>query len=152
MNKIKKTFKENSGLNELNIFAGEWIAEAAHPLFEHSIEGKITFGWLQENSFFFMNSSWKKAGPPDSKSIIGHDDSSDMFTMLYSDERNVFRIYEMIFNNGILKLWRNFPGFSQRFTGSFKDNNNEFSGVWELCEDDINWKKDLEITYTRIKN
>jgi hypothetical protein len=56
----------------------------------------------------------------------------------------------MTFNYGILKLWRNSPGFSQRFSGTFKENKNKFTGVWELYENDINWKKDLEITYIRI--
>jgi len=40
--------------------------------------------------------------------------------MLYFDERNVSRIYEMTFSNGIWKLWRNIPVFSQRFSGIIK--------------------------------
>jgi hypothetical protein len=55
-----KSVKEISGLNELNIFAGERNTEATHPLFEHPVKGKITFGWLKGNSFFFMNSDWEK--------------------------------------------------------------------------------------------
>ena len=71
--------------------------------------------------------------------------------MIYFDERGVSRIYEMEFSDSGWKLWRNFPGFSQRYTGTVKDDGNTIEGVWELCEDDINWKKDLEIIYTRIK-
>jgi hypothetical protein len=129
---------------------GEWNAEATHPLFEHLMKGKIIFDWIEGNSFLLMTSDWEKSKIPNNRSIIGYDKSSNAYVMLYSDERNVLRIYEMTFNDGIWKLWRNSPGFSQRFSGTFKDNNNKFSGTWELCEDDISWKKDLEVTYTKV--
>jgi hypothetical protein len=134
----KESVIKSSRLKELNILVGEWYAEATHPLFEPLLKGKITFGWLEGNSFLFMNSDWEKPGPPDSRSISGYDESTDHFTMLYFDERNVSRIYEMTFSNGIWKLWRNIPVFSQRFNGIIKTDGNTIEGVWDLCEDDIN--------------
>ena len=60
--------------------------------------------------------------PHSSVPIIGLDDASEQFTMLYADSRDVFRVYQMSPNDDVWKLWRDAPGFSQRFTGAFRDN------------------------------
>ena len=70
--------------------------------------------------------------------------------MLYYDTRGVSRNFEVKFNDNVLEIERIFPGFSQRFKGIVKNNGNTIEGVWELCEDEVNWKSDLEITYTKI--
>ena len=69
--KIKKeSVIESSSLKELNILVGEWYAEATHPLFEHLLKGKVSLGWLEGNSFLFMNSDCEKPGPPDSRAWV----------------------------------------------------------------------------------
>ena len=47
------------------------------------------------------------------------------------------------------RLWRDAPGFSQRFTGTFADRGDTIAGHWRLCRDDITWNDDLQITYRR---
>jgi hypothetical protein len=47
------------------------------------------------------------------------------------------------------RLWRSAPGFSQRYTGTFADGGDTIDGVWQLCQDDIHWHDDLQITYRR---
>ncbi len=71
--------------------------------------------------------------------------------MLYFDERGVSRIYEMTLSGNVWKMWRNSPGFSQRFTGTLVDKGRTIIGVWELSKDGSNWERDLELTYTRVK-
>jgi hypothetical protein len=141
----------NPALTELSILIGEWNISGSHRLITNPITGKVNFSWLSGKSFLVMKTDFEKSGPPNSTAIIGSDDSANKLFMLYFDERGVSRIYEIEFVDNTLKLQRNFPGFSQRFKGKIKDDGNIITGVWELCEDDINWKKDLEIIYTKIK-
>jgi hypothetical protein len=69
--------------------------------------------------------------------------------MHYFDSRGVFRVYEVNVDSEAWRLWRNAPGFSQRFTGSFADGGDTIAGRWQLCEDDVNWNDDLQIVYRR---
>jgi hypothetical protein len=79
------------------------------------------------------------------------DDTSEQFTMLYADSRNVFRVYQMSLSDGIWKLWRDAPGFSQRFTGTFNDDGDVIEGTWEHSADGENWEVDFDETYTRVR-
>ena len=87
---------------------------------------------------------------PDSASIIGSDDSNNKFFLLYTDVRGVSRKYSVSFEANVWKWWRNAPGFSQRFTGIYKDEDQTIIGKWELSRDDKTWEDDLEVTYTRL--
>jgi hypothetical protein len=142
---------KNPALKKLAILIGDWEITGKHRLIPNTITGKVKFSWFNGKSFLVMSSDFNQSGPPNSTAIIGSDDKTEKLSMLYFDERGVSRIYELEFNNSVLKIQRNFPGFSQRFKGTVKDNGNKIEGIWELCEDDINWKKDLEITYSKIK-
>ena len=88
---------------------------------------------------------------PSGMAVIGSDNAVETYFWLYFDERGVSRKFEMTLRDNVWKLWRNAPGFSQRFTGTFSDNGDSISGVWELSEDDSTWKRDVEETYTRVK-
>jgi len=46
-------------------------------------------------------------------------------------------------------MWRNAPGFSQRFTGTFTDDGSAIVGRWQLSRDDEHWDDDLQILYRR---
>jgi hypothetical protein len=142
---------ENPALKKLDILIGNWNITGKHRLIPNPIKGKINFSWFNGKSFLIMRTGFNQSGPPNSMAIIGSDDKAEKLSMLYFDERGVSRIYDVVFNNNVLKMERNHPGFSQRFTGTIKDNGNKIEGAWELCEDSVNWKKDLEIIYTRIK-
>jgi hypothetical protein len=65
------------------------------------------------------------------------------------DSRGVFRVYEASIADASWRLWRDAPGFSQRFTGPFSAGGDTIVGRWQLCRDDVHWADDLEITYRR---
>jgi hypothetical protein len=69
--------------------------------------------------------------------------------VLYSDSRGVSRVYEMSFSEELWKLWRNAPGFSQRFEGRVSPDRSTITSHWEKSFDDSTWEHDLDITYTR---
>ncbi len=51
---------------------------------------------------------------------------------------------------GKWEMWRDAPGFLQRFTGSFSNNGNSITGHWEKSGDGSNWERDFDLTYTKI--
>jgi hypothetical protein len=56
----------------------------------------------------------------------------------------------MSFGDGVWKLWRDAPGFSQRFAGTLSEDGNTLDMQWELSTDDSTWTDDLKITYRRV--
>lgn len=116
-----------------------------------TLHGYASFEWIEGGAFLKMYSEVTEPGVPTSTAIFGSDDAGETYFMLYFDERRVSRKYEVTLGDNLWKIWRNAPKFSQRFTGTFADHDDTIIGVWELSEDDATWKRDLEVTYTRIK-
>ena len=88
---------------------------------------------------------------PSGIAIFGSDDSAEAYFMLYFDERGVARKYEVTLHDNIWKVWRNAPGFSQRYTGTIVDGGNTIIGKGELSKDGSSWEQDLDLTYTRVE-
>jgi hypothetical protein len=55
----------------------------------------------------------------------------------------------MSLDRGIWKLWREAPGFSQRFTGTFDESGDRITGTWEISTEDSTWEHDFDLTYVR---
>jgi hypothetical protein len=70
--------------------------------------------------------------------------------MHYFDSRGVFRIYQVSMDAGVWRIWRDAPGFSQRFIGNLAHAGKTIVGQWDLCRDDRTWHSDLAITYRRL--
>lgn len=144
--------KPNPALRPLGALVGEWITAGTHPLFSGAIlRGRVSFEWLEGGAFLIMYSDVEQPGPPSAIAVFGRDDSVERYSMLYFDERGVSRIYEMSLEGSVWKMWRNSPGFSQRFTGTFSDDGNTITGVWELSKGDAKWERDLQLTYTKVR-
>jgi hypothetical protein len=89
-------------------------------------------------------------GGPTSTWIVVGDDSSETYTALYHDSRGVARVYRMSFGAGGWRLWRDAPGFCQRFSATVADDGTTIRGAWEKSADGSNWEHDFDILYTRI--
>ena len=70
-------------------------------------------------------------------------------TMHYFDSRGVFRVLDATIDDEALRFVRIAPGFSQRYTGRFADGDHTLVGQWEMSEDGVHWRDDLQITYRR---
>jgi hypothetical protein len=90
------------------------------------------------------------AGVPNATMIIGRDDSAETYFVLYFDSRDVSRVYQMSLVDGVWKMWREAPGFWQRFTGRFSDDGNTIMASWEKSGDGSNWKHDFDLTYSKV--
>ena len=69
---------------------------------------------------------------------------------LYTDERDVNRIYEVTLEDGEWKMWRDADDpFPQRFSATISDDGDTIAGRWEKLEDG-EWGIDFEISYRRL--
>jgi hypothetical protein len=82
--------------------------------------------------------------------IIGPDDAAGTYCVLHYDSRGVSRIYQMSLSDGVWKVWRDFPGFSQRFSGNFSEDGNTITASWEKSVDGSKWEHDFDLTYTKL--
>jgi hypothetical protein len=152
MNKhsMQKASIPNPALQPFSVLIGDWDTTGTHPLVPNTIlHGHASFKWLENGAFLVMRSEINEPGFPSGIFILGSDDSAEEYFALYFDERGVSRKYDVSLRDNIWKMWRDAPGFSQRFTGTISESGNTIIGVWELSRDDTSWKKDLEITYQR---
>lgn len=117
--------------------------------FATDVHAVCVFEWLQGERFLIQRWEVDHPDAPDGIAIIGFDDVRDGFRQHYFDSRGVARVYEMSFDDRVWKLWRDDPGFSQRFTGAFSEDGNTIRGAWEVFEDGSTWEHDFDLTYVR---
>jgi hypothetical protein len=142
----------NPALDPLKILIGEWKTTGTHPMLPGEVlHGHASFNWIEGGAFLITRSKIDKEGFPAGIAIIGSDDATGEYFMLYFDERKISRKYEVSFRDNVLKWWRNVPDFSQRYTWTFTDNGNTIVGKGELCKDGKTWEKDLDLTFSRVK-
>jgi hypothetical protein len=142
----------NPALDPLKILIGEWNTVGTHPLVPGTIfHGHTSFAWLEAGAFLLMRSEMDEPEIPNGIAIFGSDDAAGSYYMLYFDERQVSRKYEVSFRDNILERWRDTPDFSQRFTWTFADHGNTIISKGEMRRNGKDWEKDLELSFTRVK-
>jgi len=122
-----------------------------HVAFQDTVHGQQTYEWLEGGHFLIAHSHFDHPDVPDSISIIGADNSGEGLSEHYFDSRGVLRVYKMSLSEGTWTVWRDAPGFSQRFTGKFSDAADTIEVLGELSKDGVNWEHDFTHTYTRGK-
>lgn len=83
--------------------------------------GSTTFGWIEDG----------------------------VFLLQHADARGVYRIYQMRLTDEEWTVWRDAPGFFQRFIGSFGDGGKTITGCWESSRDGSAWEPDFDMRYWR---
>jgi hypothetical protein len=154
-----------TALKPLERLVGDWTTEATHPALPGIlVHGTVDVEWLEGERFLIHRARTDHPDFPHSISIIGFTErdrihngsgtiptggSKPQLSMHYFDSRGVFRAFDVSTAGGSWQISRNAPGFSQRFTGTFADGGDTIRGIWQLCEDDVKWSDDLQITYRR---
>jgi hypothetical protein len=154
-------------LERLDRLVGTWSTDATHPEVPGVVvHGTVVIEWLEGERFLIHRARTDHPDFPDSISIIGvterdrvdNQPDSDPavatespMSMHYFDSRGVFRVFDVSIDDEAWRLWRDAPGFSQKFIGTFADGGDTIAGRWQLCLDDIHWNDDLQITYRRRK-
>ena len=142
----------NPALKLFSVLVGEWDTVGKHRLLpDTTLHGHTSFAWLEGGAYLIMHAAVDTAGFPSGMAIFGSDDKADTYSMLYFDERGVSRIFTATLRDQVWKYWRDAPGFSQRFTGTLSADGDTLHAISELQEADLVWKRDMEMTYTRVK-
>ena len=151
-------------LSALGQLVGTWTTEATHPAMPGVVvHGTVLVEWLEGERFLIQRMRTDHPKFPDSISIIGHTGrdrvdgatggapaaSDSPLQLHYFDSRGVSRVYHTSVDDTTWRIWRDAPGFSQRFTGTITDGGRRIAGRWQLCEDDRHWTDDVEISYQR---
>jgi hypothetical protein len=143
--------KLNPALRLLQVLVGDWDMELSGASFlpdlKAKVHGPVSFEWIENGAFLVMHQGQKKV--PQATWLVGRDESTDLFKVLYFDARGISRIYEMSFGAGEWRMWRNAPGFWQRFRGILAKNHNTITAEWEKSDDGQKWEHDFYIKYTR---
>lgn len=84
---------------------------------------------------------------PDAISVIGAAEAGEGLVMEYFDSRGVRRTYGTSLGGDVLRIWRDHPGFEQRFCATLGDD--AFEGQWQLARRPGDWQDDLYVTYRR---
>lgn len=59
-------------------------------------------------------------------------------------------MYRMTFNDDAWHMWRDAPGFWQRFSGRLSTDGDSIRGTWEKSADGSTWEHDLDLVYTKV--
>ena len=134
-------------LESYEALIGTWKTEAKHRLVDEAVFGTTTYEWLEGGHFVVQRSHTEHEMFPDGISVIGAPEAGDGLVMEYFDSRGVRRTYRTSLEDGVLRVWRDFPGFDQRFAATL--GTDDFEGLFELAESAGEWKDDMRVTYRR---
>jgi hypothetical protein len=135
----------NPALQPLTPLIGVWQVQV--PQFPGQ-SGHATFEWLNDGTHLRFHAVAPEPAPS-ATLIIGRDEMGEEYTILHYDSRGVSRVYQMTFTDGAWRMWRDAPGFFQRFSGSLGVDGNSIRGTWGKSVDGSAWEHDLDLVYTR---
>jgi hypothetical protein len=145
--------QHNPALKPLGILVGDWEIEISNASFlpdqSDTAKGPVSFEWVQDGAFLLMHMGDKAASTPSALWLISRDDAAPDYIVFYYDDRSVSRVYGMSYADGVWKMWRAAPSFSQRFEGKLSDDGNTVTASWQKSLDDTTWEHDFDVTYTR---
>ena len=139
--------ERDPALEPFEALIGTWDSVARHPALDADVPGTVTYEWLEGGHFIVERSRNEHELFPDAICVIGPPEDGEGLLMEYFDSRGVRRTYNTSFEDGVHRIWRDAPGFDQRFTARVAPD--AFDGIVELAETPGDWKDDLKVTYRR---
>jgi hypothetical protein len=134
-------------LEPFDVLIGTWATEATHPMVDAVVPGSVTYEWLEGGHFLVQRSHNDHELFPDAISVIGAPEAGDGLVLEYFDSRGVRRTYGVALEEGVLRMWRDHPGFAQRFSATLGPDS--FEGLWQAAETQGDWQDDLKVIYRR---
>jgi hypothetical protein len=119
-------------LEPFDALIGTWDTEAKHRLVDEVVQGSVTFEWLVGGHFLVQRSHNDHELFPDAISVIGAPEAGEGLVMEYFDSRGVRRTYCVSLDDGVWRIWRDQPGFDQRFSATLGQD--YFEGLAQLAE------------------
>lgn len=113
------------------------------------VTGYVEIDWIEDGAALRVRQG-DADHPPAAVWIIGHDETEPGYSVLYSDDRGVSRIYRMSLDDGHWQMRRETPEFSQRFDAQLDPDAQAIRGRWEKSVDrGATWEHDFNIDYVR---
>ncbi len=139
--------QRHPALEPFGALIGTWATEATHPMVDAVVPGTVTFEWLEGGHFLLQRSHNDHEAFPDAIGVIGAPETGEGLVMEYFDSRGVRRTYGVSLGDGVLRWWRDAPGFDQRFSATLGPD--AFEGLAQLARAPGEWRDDLRVTYRR---
>src|SRR3954470_24210011 len=139
--------ERDPALEPFDALIGTWATEATHRLVDAVVPGRVTFEWLGGGHFVIMRSHNEHEMFPGAISVIGAPEDGDGLVMEYFDSRGVRRTYDVSFDDGVLRIWRDDPEFAQRLEVVVE--NDGFVAQYQLARTAGDWRDDLRAVYRR---
>ena len=145
-------FTKNPALEPLSVLIGKWNVKMSHVALPNPLTWQASFEWL-DNAFIIGRWDGKNEIPR-TIFLIGRNENkpSNKYSMFSYDSRGVSRIYDMSFEKGVWKFWREDSDFFQCFEGKINEEADAITGNGKNSFDGgKKWEPDFTITYARIK-
>ena len=147
--------KTNPSLAALVALIGRWNMEIRWSPKTHelvggppTVRGTARFEWI-EDGHFLVQYQGGPDGLSEARWLMGRDETSRDYCVLYSDARDISRVYQMSFKDHVWRIWRNAPALNQRFEGRLSDDGHSIEAHWEKSADGKNWEHDFDLKYVR---
>jgi hypothetical protein len=139
--------ERDPALEPFDALIGTWDMEAKHRLVDEVVLGSTTFEWLEGGHFLVQHSTMDHELFPDGISIIGAPEDGEGLVLESFDSRGVRRTYRTSLDDGVWRIWREQPGFDQRFSATLGPDH--FEGIFQLAETPGEWQDDMTVSYRR---
>lgn len=142
--------KSTDEYKELSRFVGRWNTEGKIPATNSTPEVKIigtdTYEWLP-GGYFLLHKVDVSVGDDKNETfeVMGFDKVTGKYTMQHYDNKGNSGYMTATYEKGV---WT-FLGETLKFTGGFKKEDKEFSGIWEQSTDGKNWIHLMDIQLTK---
>jgi hypothetical protein len=149
---MEEAMRTNPALADVQFLAGAWDMELSEASFlpdpDATVHGSVTVEWIEQGAALLMHMG--DAATPTATWIIGRDDSEPGYHVLYADDRGVSRACRMSSSDGTWRMWRDTPGFCQRFGAEVAPGQAEINGSWQKPVDaGTTWEHDFKVRYRR---
>jgi len=143
-----KALRPNPALAPLEFLVGEWRTTGTHPMVPGaSLDGRTSFSWHEGGAFLVMRSQVDHPQFPDGVAIVGSDDSSGGFSMLYFDERGISRILAVTVGDRSATWRHEDPQFAQSLT--IEADGERLVSKGRMSRKGGEWEDDLSQVFTR---
>lgn len=142
---------KDAARKRLDVFVGKWDLDIRFPDGKPWPPSWTSFEWHPEAPLLVQRTHAGLPEAPDAVAIIGCDGMSDAYTMLYTDERDVQRIYEMSIVDRVWKFWRIGAPFSQRYEGTISEDGHSIVGRIEKSDDGKTWELDFHWSFVKVR-
>jgi hypothetical protein len=140
----------NPAVDDLAPLAGRWRIEARFPTDPPmGGEGEVSFEWIEQRAFLVQRWRVPEPAAPDGIAVLGWDEAAGGLVQRYFDSRGVSRVYRTSLQDGVWRLWRDQPGFDQRYAGTLSADGTTIAGAWQRRTDGETWEHDFDLIYTR---